>query len=127
MAVGLVGTGAGLLLISGVGITDEWTGLLGGFIVAGASIGLLNPVIADVAVSVVPKEQSGMASGINDTFRQVGIALGIAVWGAVFLARGLVEGGGADRHRRRPLARAGRGGVVRKPGQRGGVGPGRIP
>ena len=104
MAAGLVGTGAGLLLISGVGITDEWTGLLGGFIVAGASIGLLNPVIADVAVSVVPKEQSGMASGINDTFRQVGIALGIAVWGAVFLARGSskveeLTGLGGDRSR----------------------------
>jgi hypothetical protein len=41
-----------------------------------------------VAVSVVPKEQSGMASGINDTFRQVGIAIGIAAWGAIFLGRG---------------------------------------
>jgi hypothetical protein len=50
MAAGLVGVGAGLLLISGVGITDEWTGLLGGFIVAGASIGLLNPVIASLAM-----------------------------------------------------------------------------
>ena len=51
-------------------------------------MGLINPVIADVAVSVVPKEQSGMAAGINDTFRQVGIAVGIAAWGAIFLGRG---------------------------------------
>ena len=51
-------------------------------------MGLINPVIADVAVSVVPKEHSGMASGINDTFRQVGIAIGIAAWGAIFLGRG---------------------------------------
>ena len=29
-----------------------------------------------------------MASGINDTFRQVGIAVGIAVWGAIFVGRG---------------------------------------
>jgi hypothetical protein len=36
----------------------------------------------------VPKEQSGMASWINDTFRQVGIAVGIAVWGAIFVGRG---------------------------------------
>ena len=48
-------------------------------------------MIADVAVSVVPKEQSGMASGINDTFRQVGIAVGIAAWGAIFLGRGSDE------------------------------------
>ena len=52
------------------------------------AVGLINPVIADVAVSVVPREQSGMAAGINDTFRQVGVAVGIAVWGAVFVARG---------------------------------------
>ena len=55
---------------------------------AGFGVGLLNPVIADVALSVVPKERSGMASGINDTFRQVGVAVGIAAWGAIFLGRG---------------------------------------
>jgi hypothetical protein len=54
----------------------------------GAGTGLLNLVIADVAVSIVPKERSGMAAGINDTFRQVGIAVGIAVWGAIFVGRG---------------------------------------
>ena len=57
----------------------------------GAGVGLINPVIADVAVSVVPKEQSGMAAGINDTFRQVGIAVGIAAWGAIFLGRGAAK------------------------------------
>jgi hypothetical protein len=29
-----------------------------------------------------------MAAGIIDTFRQVGIAVGIAVWGAIFVGRG---------------------------------------
>jgi hypothetical protein len=29
-----------------------------------------------------------MAAGINDTFRQVGVAVGIAVWGAIFVGRG---------------------------------------
>jgi EmrB/QacA subfamily drug resistance transporter len=88
LSIGLAGAGVGLLLMSGIGAGDEWTTLLGGFLVAGAGIGLLNPVIADVALSVVPKEQSGMAAGINDTFRQVGVAVGIAVWGAVFVGRG---------------------------------------
>jgi hypothetical protein len=45
-------------------------------------------LIADVAVSVVSKDRSGMAAGINDTFRQVAIAVGVAAWGAIFLARG---------------------------------------
>jgi EmrB/QacA subfamily drug resistance transporter len=88
MAIGLAGTGAGLLLMSGLDHSSSWTALLPGFIIAGLAIGMLNPVIADVALSVVPKERSGMAAGVNDTFRQVGVALGTAVWGAIFLARG---------------------------------------
>ena len=88
IGAGLGLTGLGLLLMGGIDASDDWTGLLPGFILAGAGVGLINPAIADVAVSVVPKEQSGMASGINDTFRQVGIAVGIAAWGAIFLGRG---------------------------------------
>jgi EmrB/QacA subfamily drug resistance transporter len=88
LSVGLAGVGVGLLLMGGIDAGSDWTTLLGGFLVAGAATGLINPVIADVAVSVVPKEQSGMAAGINDTFRQVGVAVGIAVWGAIFVGRG---------------------------------------
>jgi EmrB/QacA subfamily drug resistance transporter len=88
IATGLGLTGLGLLLMGGIDASDSWTGLLPGFILAGAGVGIINPAVADVAVSVVPKEHSGMASGINDTFRQVGIAVGIAAWGAIFLGRG---------------------------------------
>ncbi|MGB0093041.1 MAG: MFS transporter, partial [Solirubrobacteraceae bacterium] len=91
MSAGLGLAGVGLLLMSGVGATSEWTTLLGGFLVAGVGVGLLNPVIADVALSVVPKERSGMAAGINDTFRQVGVAVGVAVWGAIFVDRGAAK------------------------------------
>jgi EmrB/QacA subfamily drug resistance transporter len=109
MALGLIGTSAGLLLMSGLQPSSDWTALLPGFVVAGAGVGLLNPVIADVALSVVSKERSGMAAGINDTFRQVGIAVGVAAWGAIFLGRasskiaGLAAGtplasGGRPRH-----------------------------
>jgi EmrB/QacA subfamily drug resistance transporter len=88
LAAGLLLVGSGLMLMGGLEATSEWTALLGGFVLAGAGAGLLNPVIADVAMSVVPKERSGMAAGINDTFRQVGVAVGIAAWGAIFLGRG---------------------------------------
>jgi EmrB/QacA subfamily drug resistance transporter len=88
MSSALAVAGLGLLLMSGVTASSEWTTLLGGFLVLGGGVGLLNPVIADVALSVVPKERSGMAAGINDTFRQVGVAVGVAVWGAVFVGRG---------------------------------------
>ncbi len=88
LGAGLLLAGVGLLLMTGLDARSEWTALLPGFLVAGLGVGLLNPVIADVALSVVPKERSGMASGINDTFRQVGVAVGIAAWGAIFLGRG---------------------------------------
>lgn len=88
MALGLLGTGVGLILMTGLNASSSWTALLPGFIAAGLGVGLLNPVVADVALSVVPKERSGMAAGINDTFRQVGVAVGVAAWGAIFLGRG---------------------------------------
>jgi EmrB/QacA subfamily drug resistance transporter len=88
MSFALALAGTGLLLMSGIDAGDSWTTLLPGFLVAGIGVGLLNPVIADVALSVVPKERSGMAAGINDTFRQVGVSVGVAVWGAIFIGTG---------------------------------------
>jgi EmrB/QacA subfamily drug resistance transporter len=87
MAGGLLSVAAGLLLMHGVEIDSEWTTLLAGFILAGIGIGLVNPPLASTAIGVVRPQQSGMASGINTTFRQVGIATGIAALGAVFQAR----------------------------------------
>jgi EmrB/QacA subfamily drug resistance transporter len=88
MSAGLALVGLGLLLVSGREAGDGWNALVPGFIITGAGAGLVNVVIADVALSVVPKERSGMASGINDTFRQVGVSVGIAAWGALFLHSG---------------------------------------
>jgi EmrB/QacA subfamily drug resistance transporter len=84
MAVGLAFVGAGLLEMRGVGVDSEWTTLLPGFLLAGFGIGLTNPGIASTALGVVSAARSGMASGINSTFRQVGIATGVAGLGAVF-------------------------------------------
>ncbi len=88
LGAGLVLAGLGMILMSDLHASDGWTALLPGLIVAGVGVGVVNTVIADVALSVVPKERSGMAAGINDTFRQVGVAVGVAAWGALFTARG---------------------------------------
>jgi predicted MFS family arabinose efflux permease len=79
--------GAGLLLMHGVTADSDWTTLLGGFVLAGAGIGMINPSLATTAIGVVAPQRSGMASGINNTFRQVGIATGIAALGALFQSR----------------------------------------
>ena len=49
--------------------------------------GLVNPPLAATAVGVVDVHRSGMASGINTTFRQIGIAVGIAVYGTAFSSK----------------------------------------
>ncbi len=87
MGAGLTLTGVGLMLNHGIQLGDSWTGLLPGFIVSGIGIGMTNPMIAETALGVVPAARAGMASGINSTFRQVGIATGVAGLGAVFQSR----------------------------------------
>lgn len=85
--IGLGLVGLGLLLMRAITPDSDWTALLPGMLVAGAGVGCTNPIIASVAVGVVEPRDAGMASGINSTFRQVGIATGIAALGAVFQAR----------------------------------------
>ena len=84
---GLLLVGVGLLLMRGLGAGTSWTHLIPGLIVAGVGTGLVNPPLASTAVGVVPPQQAGMASGINSTFRQVGIATGIALLGTLFASK----------------------------------------
>jgi predicted MFS family arabinose efflux permease len=87
LSLGLLLTGIGLLTMTGRQEGDDWIGLLPGFIITGFGVGLINPVVANLALSTVPDAESGVASGINDTFRQVGVATGVAGLGALLLAR----------------------------------------
>ena len=87
LGVGLTLVGVGLLLMHGVSANSEWTTLLVGFLIAGVGIGVTNPGIGQAAIAVVPVEKAGMGSGINTTFRQVGIATGVAALGAIFQSR----------------------------------------
>jgi EmrB/QacA subfamily drug resistance transporter len=84
LGTGLLLVALGCLLMSDLHASSGWTALLPGFILTGIGIGTVNPVLASSAISVVPPERSGMASGANNTFRQVGVATGIAALGAVF-------------------------------------------
>jgi EmrB/QacA subfamily drug resistance transporter len=80
---GLLLVGVGLLLMRGLDASSDWTHLIPGFIVAGFGSGLVNPPLASTAVGVVEPRFAGMASGINSTFRQVGIATSVAALGSI--------------------------------------------
>src|SRR6201996_4838913 len=80
---GLLMVGAGLLLMRGLDASSDWTHLIPGFLVAGLGSGLVTPPLASTAVGVVEPRFAGMASGINSTFRQVGIATSVAALGSI--------------------------------------------
>ncbi len=84
---GLILIGVGLLLMRGLNAGSGWTHLIPGMIVGGLGVGLVNPPLASTAVGVVAPQRAGMASGINSTFRQVGIATGIALLGTLFASQ----------------------------------------
>jgi EmrB/QacA subfamily drug resistance transporter len=84
---GLLLVGLALLLMRGLTVSSDWTHLIPGFVLAGIGVGMINPPLAQTAVGVVDPARSGMASGINSTFRQVGIATGIATLGSLFASQ----------------------------------------
>jgi EmrB/QacA subfamily drug resistance transporter len=81
---GFLVLGVGLLLLIGIEPDSSWTHLIPGLIVCGIGVGFINPPLASTAVGVVSPDRAGMASGVNSTFRQVGIATGIAALGSIF-------------------------------------------
>ena len=85
---GLALVSAGMLLMSAmVGTDSSWTATLPGMMLASIGTGLFNPAVSGVALNSLPDEQSGLAAGANDTFRQAGIAVGIAGLGALIPAQ----------------------------------------
>jgi EmrB/QacA subfamily drug resistance transporter len=78
---------AGLLLTGLAGAASSWTALIPSMILMGAGIGLFNTTRAALAISVTEPERAGMASGINESFQQIGVAIGIAAIGALFQHR----------------------------------------
>jgi EmrB/QacA subfamily drug resistance transporter len=84
MGVGMLLVAVGCALMARTHPGSAWTVLIPGLLIAGTGVGAANPVIASSSVAVVPPQRSGMASGSSNTFRQVGIATGIAGLGAIF-------------------------------------------
>jgi EmrB/QacA subfamily drug resistance transporter len=83
VSVGLALVAAGMGLMTLAEVESSWAIALPGSIVAMIGTGLFNPSISHFALGSVPEHQSGLAAGVNDTFRQAGIAVGVAALGAL--------------------------------------------
>jgi len=87
IGAGLALIAAGLGLMYGLNADSRWTALLAGFVVGGIGIGIANPALAAGALRVVDPARTGMASGISNTFRLGGVAVGVAALGALLQSR----------------------------------------
>ena len=83
VAGGLALIGAGQALLTIVAVDSSWWLFLPGLLVAMFGTGMFNPAVSQVALSSAPPEQSGLAAGVNDMFRNAGIAVGTAALGAL--------------------------------------------
>jgi EmrB/QacA subfamily drug resistance transporter len=83
VALGLALIGVGQALLTLLETDSSWWLFLPGLLVAMLGTGMFNPALSQVALSSAPPEQSGLAAGVNDMFRQAGIAVGVAALGAL--------------------------------------------
>lgn len=91
-SVGLLLVGVGLAGMLIIDVGSSWTLLLPGMLVTAVGTGLFNPAGSELALQALPYEQSGLASGANDTFRQMGVAIGIAALGTLVPASAALGG-----------------------------------
>jgi EmrB/QacA subfamily drug resistance transporter len=81
IGLAFVSIGMAVLLLADVG--SSWTATLPGLLLASIGTGLFNPAGSSLALDALPPEQGGLASGANDTFRQAGVVIGVALLGTL--------------------------------------------
>jgi MFS transporter, DHA2 family, methylenomycin A resistance protein len=74
---------AGMAALSFADPARGYWGVLPTLAGVGLGIGTFTAPAVAAAIRAVPPERSGLASGVNNTARQAGTALGVAVYGAV--------------------------------------------
>jgi MFS-type transporter involved in bile tolerance (Atg22 family) len=86
ITVGLVVGAASFCYLATLPTDATYGRLLPGLLTMGIGVGLAMTPATNVVVSSLPRSQQGVASAVNDTTREVGTALGIAIFGSAFNA-----------------------------------------
>jgi EmrB/QacA subfamily drug resistance transporter len=94
-AGGLLLAAAGYAILSGVGVAPSPLRLFGGMALIGGGLGLFTVPNTSALMSAVPSERLGIASGLQATMRNLGVAAGTAATAAIVASRYAVNGGGA--------------------------------
>lgn len=80
---GLLAIAGGLLLFSTLGVGTTYAQLLAPMVVLAAGMALTMSPMTTQIMSAVPREKAGVGSAMNDTTRELGGALGVAVLGSL--------------------------------------------
>jgi EmrB/QacA subfamily drug resistance transporter len=96
ISLGLVGVTIGLVSMLVITADSPWWALEPGFVVASIGTGLFNPAVSTVVLRESDADNAGLAAGVHDTFRQGGIALGVAVLGSLVPSAGALGLGSPD-------------------------------
>ena len=83
MTTGLVVIAGGFLILSFVTWARRTSSLCGGFAVLGTGMGMTAAPATGEIMSAVPLSKAGVGSAMNDTTRELGGALGIAILGSI--------------------------------------------
>jgi EmrB/QacA subfamily drug resistance transporter len=96
MTAGMLCLAVSLAIFSRLGLDSGFWDIFPGLIVGGFGMALVMTPMTAAALGSVPVEKSGVGSGVLNTFRQVGGALGIAVMGAIVASYVDLSGGRPD-------------------------------
>jgi len=91
---GMLLAAAGFAVMSQVGVTPHPGHILGGMALIGAGVGIFTVPNSSAAMGSVPPERLGLASGLQATMRNLGIASGAAAMAAIVASRFAAHGGG---------------------------------
>jgi EmrB/QacA subfamily drug resistance transporter len=83
-ALGLLVVAAGLGFLATLGVTSSDLHVAGVLFVVAVGMGLAMTPATDAIMSALPEGQFGVGSAVNDTTREIGGALGVAVLGSLF-------------------------------------------
>jgi len=83
VSTGMLFTGFGVLLLSFLDASSTYGQVLIGMFVMAAGMGLTMSPMTDLIMSSVPRDKAGVGSAMNDTTRELGTTLGVAVLGSV--------------------------------------------
>lgn len=83
MGVGLATAAVGCLVMSRLSPESPYVHLLAGILLLSSGMALTFPTATTAIVSSLPLDKAGVASAVNDTTREVGAAVGIALLGTL--------------------------------------------